>query len=247
MAVPLNRIEIAQRALDALNGGPYLEIGVNTGESFIPIRASRKWGVDPAPVLSWKRRAKYSAFSALGIKFEKIFSMTSDEFFATRSDLLRRHKIDVCFVDGLHTYEQSLRDVLNAAAYLKPGGIILLHDCSPSTELMALPAENIAAAGKRQERNWTGEWSGDVWKSIVHLRSVRRDLRTFVLDCDCGIGVVVRGSSEVALDYREDDIKTMSYDYLAANRKRLLGLEPPQFFEQFLGQHIRQLGMRGDH
>lgn len=37
----------------------------------------------------------------------------------------------------------------------------------------------------------TPPWSGDVWKSIVHLRSIRPDLRVAVLDCDSGVGIRV--------------------------------------------------------
>jgi hypothetical protein len=139
----VNRIEIAQAVLDATGGGNYLEIGVSSGESFIPLRAARKWGVDPNPHLSWKRLVKYRLFSLFNLKHEDIFRETSDEFFRKRDRLLRRHGIDVGFVDGLHTYAQALQDVLNCLAYLRPNGIILMHDCNPSTEMMALPAASI--------------------------------------------------------------------------------------------------------
>ena len=59
----------------------YLEIGVCTGESFIPLKARRKWGVDPDHYLSWKRIAKYELFRRLGLKDERVFRQTSDEFF----------------------------------------------------------------------------------------------------------------------------------------------------------------------
>jgi hypothetical protein len=234
----VNRIAIAQSALNALTGGPYLEIGVNTGESFIPIRANRKWGVDPDPKLSKKRLLKYAVFSALKIKFEDVFRLTSDHFFASKADLLRTHGIDVCFVDGLHTYKQALRDVLNAVAYLKPKGIILMHDCNPSTELMASPAASICELIQQKNSSWTGEWSGDVWKAIVHLRSLHQELSAFVLDCDRGVGVVTKGRPRSKLAYSADEIRAMDYKFLAANRNELLDLRPPVYFKEFLRRQV---------
>lgn len=76
----LSRISIIQALLDARPGGTYLEIGVDNGTSFIPIRASLKWGVDPVYTLSRKRRAKYALFSFLRLRIERLFRMPSDEF-----------------------------------------------------------------------------------------------------------------------------------------------------------------------
>jgi hypothetical protein len=220
--------------LDALTGGPYLEIGVNAGESFIPIRANRKWGVDPDLKLSKKRLLKYAIFSALRIKFEDVFRLTSDDFFSSKAALLKTCGIDVCLVDGLHTYEQALRDVLNAVTYLKPRGIILMHDCNPSTELMARPAANIEELVQQKIPDWTGAWCGDVWKAIVHLRSLHRSLSAFVLDCDQGVGVVTHGPARSNLGYTENQIRAMRYNDLETNRDYLLDLRSPTYFEEFL-------------
>jgi hypothetical protein len=230
----VDRIDIVQTALDATGRGSYLEIGICTGESFIPIKASRKWGVDPGYVLSWKRIAKYRLFSLLHIKQEKIFKETSDAFLRNHQSLLKKHGIDVVFVDGLHTYKQSLTDVLNCLDYLKPNGIVLIHDCNPADAVAAIPAAGIDEVGAMNLPGWTGAWSGDVWKTVVHLRSLREDLTTFVLDCDNGIGVVACGRSAEMLPYTERDIKTMDYEFLAKNRQTLLGLRRPEYLDEFL-------------
>jgi hypothetical protein len=238
--ITVDRIVAAQSILDRFRDATYLEIGVNTGVSFIPIRARRKWGVDPNYILTAKRRLKYAVFSSLGIKVERLFRMTSDEFFETKREMLLENGIDVCLVDGLHTYEQALRDVLNTLVNLKPNGVVLVHDCNPATELMALPAKSIEQLAKEDIAGWDGAWSGDVWKAVVHLRSLRDDLNVFVLDCDTGLGVVARGQPKRHTQYSEADIQAMDYKFLAGNRGELLGLQPPEYFDTFLREHFRE-------
>ncbi len=230
----MNRIEIAQTVLDATGNGNYLEIGVASGESFIPLRASRKWGVDPSHCLSWKRLAKYRLFALLQIRDERIFRQTSDEFFANHQRLLRRRGIDVSFVDGLHTYEQALRDVDNCLGYLNPNGVILIHDCNPETEIAAFPAGSIEEVATGNFPGWTGAWNGEVWKAVVHLRSLRDHLNVFVLDCDQGVGVVTRGHPGEKLSHSAQEIREMDYGFLEKDRERLLGLRPPEYIHEFL-------------
>lgn len=233
----MDRIQIAQLLLDALGRGTYLEIGVNTGCSFIPIQAKRKWGVDPAYVLTNRRLFYYAVLEPMGLAAERLFRMTSDDFFDKHKQLLASHPVDVCFVDGLHTYEQSLRDVLHALEYLKPSGVILLHDCNPSSEITAAAVEGIESAAMLAPPGWTGAWSGDVWKTIVHLRSLRDDLEVFVLDCDTGIGVVRKSRTKPPLSYSEEEIRGMDYDFFSKNRNSLLGLKPAESFEVLLRSH----------
>lgn len=237
----MNRIQVAQAALDIFEDPNYLEIGVCTGESFIPMRAKRKWGVDPGYIISWKRRLKYAVFSFLGLKTENLYRMTSDDFFEKKKEMLSSLGVHVCFVDGLHTYEQALRDVLNTLKDLKPGGIVLMHDCNPATEVMALPAESIEAVSKEDIPGWNGAWSGDVWKAVVHLRSLYSDLNVFTLDCDTGIAVVTKGVPETRLNYSKADIDSMDYSVFAPRRAELLDLRSPSILPAFLSDH-RQSG-----
>lgn len=235
----MDRIILAQNILELTSGENYLEIGVSSGGSFIPIQAGRKWGVDPAYHLTRKRRLKYRVWSLLGLKEERLFRTTSDDFFARNQKMLSSYGVDVCLVDGLHTYEQALRDVLNTLSYLKPKGVILLHDCNPVTELMARPSNRIEDL--MDVPGWDGSWSGDVWKAIVHLRALCPDLEVFVLDCDTGIGVVRKGSPEFSLPYSEADIRKMDYSVLDGNREQLLGLKSPEYVSDFLRSLRSQL------
>jgi len=237
----VNRIQVAQAALDTFDDPNYLEIGVCTGESFIPMRAKRKWGVDPGYIISWKRRLKYAVFSFLSLKTENLYRMTSDDFFEQKKEMLSSLGVHVCFVDGLHTYEQALQDVLNTLKHLKPGGIILMHDCNPATEMMALPAASIEAVSKEDIPEWNGAWSGDVWKAVVHLRSLHNNLNVFTLACDTGIAVVTRGNPDTRLNYSKADIDSMDYSVFSPRRTELLDLRLPDTYPAFLRSY-RQSG-----
>lgn len=63
--------------------------------------------------------------------------MTSDAYFSSLAAYNQAHNIpnntsfDLIFVDGLHSAEQSYRDVINALTFVRPGGIIMMHDCNP--------------------------------------------------------------------------------------------------------------------
>lgn len=162
----------------------------------------------------------------LKLRDERYFELTSDDFFRRKSRLLSRYKIDVAFIDGLHDYKQSLRDVLNTLNCLETFGVIVMHDCNPPSEIIATPLSMYVPKSK--------PWTGDVWKTIVHLRSLREDLNVFVLDCDWGIGIITRGKPENMLDYFITDIEQMSYRDLSVQRKSFLNLKEPDYLYEFL-------------
>jgi hypothetical protein len=167
--------------------------------------------------------------TALGLKEERLFRMTSDSFFQQQGKMLERRGVDVALIDGLHTYEQTLQDVLHTLPYLNPGGVIVLHDCNPASELAATPADSYEAM-VRQNPGWSGDWNGDVWKVIVHLRSLHPDLEALVLDCDYGVGVVRRKTGGEALGFSAEQIRQMRYADLDLHRQEWLNLKPPAFF-----------------
>jgi hypothetical protein len=228
----IDRIAVCQAFLRGR--GHYLEIGVCRGDSFLPIRARAKWGVDPAPLMTEEECRKRRRRALLRLRDEVLFRMTSDEFFRRESRWLRRRGIDVALIDGLHTYSQTLRDVLNTLAYLKPGGVIVLHDCNPATELAATPAESYEDMQARFP-GFDGDWNGDVWKVILHLRALRPDLEAVVLDCDYGVGVVRRRPAGEGLRLSAEEIEAMQYADLARDREGLLGLKPAAYLMEMLG------------
>lgn len=133
--------------------------------------------------------------------------MSSDEFFAANQMV----RWSLIFIDGLHHDRQVMRDVINALDVLEEGGTIVLHDCNPTSETMQrVPREAL-------------EWTGDVWKAFVRLRSSYSDLFTFTVDTDYGCGVIRRGS-------QEPFIARLTWEEFVANRKKWLNLISVQEF-----------------
>ena len=187
----LSRTEIAQRLINRYDYQSYLEIGVDKGRTFKSIRCPLKHGVDPRG-------------------HPATYSMTSDEFFSTLD-----RDYDVIFIDGLHEAEQVKRDIANALKHLTPGGVIVMHDCSPRSE-----KEQQVPRGKQKI------WTGDVWKAFVHYRR-RPDLEMYVVDTNNGIGVIRRGQQEPLV------VDAPSFDEFVHNRKAWLNLKTIAEFSQW--------------
>ncbi len=224
----MNRVQVVQRCVDRTRGRIYLEIGVKRGRCFSKIRARRKIAVDPGLALS-KRRERAAARDPAVYRF----AQTSDDFFDQNEALLDATGVSVAFIDGLHTYEQALRDIENASTYLHADGFVVVHDCNPKLAWLARPAGSFTEF--RQTGHWWElAWCGDVWKAIVHLRSLRDDLEVTVLDCDFGVGLIKRGTPKTNLAYSPDHIAQMSYRDLARERKELLNLKQPRLLQSLL-------------
>ena len=58
---------------------------------------------------------------------------------------------DLVFIDGLHTYEQVKKDIINSLNCLKENGVVLVHDCMPD------------CMSKQAVPRYRMTWNGDVW------------------------------------------------------------------------------------
>jgi hypothetical protein len=133
----------------------YLEIGVLEGETFANVDVRRRYGVDPDPLFDAVLLPRGSTFAV----------MTSDTFFAT---LRKSQRFDVAFIDGLHTVEQTYRDLINTFAHLS-GGVVLIDDTLPSDEYSAIPDQQESYRA-RDEAGLEGRpWHGDVWRVVTLL------------------------------------------------------------------------------
>jgi hypothetical protein len=223
----VTRIDVVRAALAATAGRRYLEIGVKGGECFHAVDAPTKVGVD----------LRFAFRLPLRVRLRSVlrrrdgilcFAETSDSFFARRG--ARLAPFDVVFVDGLHTYEQAYRDVVSSLELLAEDGVVLVHDSSPASAAAAAPS--LAEAARTE--GFVGEWNGDVYRAIVRLRT-RDDLRVAVLDCDQGMGIVCRGAPDTRVELPEDEIASLTFDELARDRARLLGLRSPSDLRALLG------------
>ena len=82
---------------------------------------------------------------------------------------------------------------------------------------------------------------GDVYRTILHLRSFNADLEVCVLDSDCGLGFVRPGKPESMLSLSEDQVREFSYHDLVENKESLLNLKTTDWFDSFEAR-LRRLG-----
>lgn len=149
-----------------------------------------------------------------------LFQMTSDEFFSSGFLAALGRRPDLAFLDGMHLFEFLLRDFMNAERASAPGGVIALHDCCPFNAVMA-------------ERTWvrrrSREWTGDVWKVLMILQSLRPDLKIEVFDAAPTGLVVVTGLDP------ENTTLVAAYDKLVAELTdvTLEDFGAARFFERF--------------
>jgi len=214
----INRTRTAQDHIDRMNARTYLEIGVERGINFFQTKAPVKIAVDPRFKIPKRPSNTESVY---------FYEVPSDDFFESdHKPELEKHGIDVALVDGLHTYAQSLRDMVNCAQYLNDGGIIIVHDCYPKNEAASLP--DMQAAIKHYTFN--GAWNGDVYKAILWLRCNRADLEVYTLDIDHGLGIIKKGKAQSMLDYTDEQIEKLTYqDFLSVGPEKILNLKPKDY------------------
>lgn len=183
------RWDLIEYLINKKNYTNYLEIGCDQDQLFSRVKIKNKTGVDPVS----------------GGNIRK----TSDDFF-----LENKNDFDIVFIDGLHTYKQVKKDILNSVNCLSDDGIILVHDCLPDS------------LGKQAVPRYKMQWNGDVWKAIVDLRQ-RDDLEIYTCEMDQGIGIISKkkNSSILKLDKKIDQIKFQDYFNSYKNFMRIISVE----------------------
>lgn len=217
MIISQNRTALINSLLFSRSKPKYLEIGVRNGENYFAVDAKIKFGVDPnyffakrAILKSWLKRSN---------RTQRMFRCTSDHFFLYHAaQVCEKGKFDLVFIDGMHTYEQSLQDGMNSLKYLKTNGVIVFHDCNPWSKESAQPT---IPHGKVS-------WNGDVWKTICHFRRHSEFFECFTYDADEGLGVLKMREGVSARTAPElaplSSLKKLSFEDLQKNRDEYLGL-----------------------
>jgi hypothetical protein len=152
VAIPSQTIN---RLMAKTDGVSYLEIGIRDGATIMRVNANNKIGVDPNPSVGAIELSKTQAF--------ELYKMTSDEFFATSSPLT---KIDMAYIDGMHTGVAALRDLLNVVHFLSPNGIILVDDVIPSNAYSSLSVQSHARRLKNRDQIEGAQWQGSVFQIV---------------------------------------------------------------------------------
>jgi predicted O-methyltransferase YrrM len=181
----------------------YVEIGVHKGISLEQaIRSTPCIGVDPAPSVEHELSPAVT-----------IYELTSDDFFAKHNpEELLGGPVELAFIDGLHLFEQVLRDFVNLERRASPDAVIILHDC--------LPLDAVTAARERT----TDFYAGDVWKATLALRRRRPELEMVIVPTAPTGLCLVRGLDranrelERTLPEIEAEYRGLGFDYYEAHR-----------------------------
>ncbi|MFD2055716.1 class I SAM-dependent methyltransferase [Mesorhizobium calcicola] len=150
-----------ERLYTELKPAVVVEIGVHDGVSLSRIKApTLAIGIDPNP----------RATVALNAQTH-IFPETSDAFFdrGGADALLAGRPVGVGFIDGLHTFDQVLRDFANLERYCDAGSVLLVHDTAALDEATQTVPPT------------TQFHTGDVWKLVPALKALRPDLDVFTI------------------------------------------------------------------
>ncbi|WP_010216722.1 class I SAM-dependent methyltransferase [Sphingomonas sp. PAMC 26621] len=159
----MERSTVIQFILDLYKDPTYLEIGVDQGVTFDALRANLKVAVDVR--FAFDLAAARASADSVRCEYHET---ASDAFFADRA--LTAPKFDVVFIDGLHTFEQTLRDLLNASYVLAEGGTIVVDDVMPSGYAASIPDLDLTRQFWTATNNPDGSWMGDVYRLIFFIQ-----------------------------------------------------------------------------
>lgn len=149
-----NRLNALAKGIGAKT---YLEIGVWKGDTFHNVDTALRIGVDPSPLFDWKASLNASTH---------FHPMKSDQFFSSEAG---RYRFDLAFIDGLHEYQQTLRDFFSTLALSRKRAIWVIDDTHPSDYFSALPSQDQAFRGRAQYGSTSQSWHGDVFKVVLAL------------------------------------------------------------------------------
>jgi hypothetical protein len=182
----LTRSVIINGIIDRKKYETYLEIGCDQNILFNSVKIKKKIGIDPV--------------SGGSIR------MTSDEFFKNNQETF-----DLIFIDGLHQYEQVKRDVYNSLKFLNKNGVILLHDCMPTSFI------------RQTSKRSSNIWNGDVWKNIVELRTLEQ-IDTYTIYADHGIGLILKRKNRNKLLLKIESFDKLKFQDYYKNYKLFLNI-----------------------
>ncbi len=178
-----HRLDLIKYVIRKNDYKTYLEIGCHNNEVFDKIEIE-KVGVDPES----------------GGNFRD----TSDKFFEQN-----KLKFDCIFIDGLHEYDQVRKDILNSIKILNKNGVIILHDCLPSSiNHQRVPRTRYI-------------WNGDVWKAIVEARTWQH-INTYTVLSDQGLGVIKKEKNSMILNIENLTYKNLKYKFFYENYSKIM-------------------------
>ena len=128
------------------------------------------------------------------------YRLTSDAYFKKYPD----NKFDLIFLDGLHTYKQTKKDLSNALQVLNEGGVIVMDDFIPRDW-----REHFTPRVQTQ-------WNGDIWKISFELLNAK-GIEFRILTIDGGQCVIFKKQKETFIPDSYNEFKDLSFEYFFNN------------------------------
>ncbi len=141
-----------------INAQSYLEIGVAHGATFFDVNVGDKTAVDP------NFKFDFASYESEKCHF---IQETSDNFFVHQTS---DKTFDIIFIDGLHTFEQTLRDFLSSLAHGHSKSVWIIDDVLPNDIFSSLPSQSDAYKFRSLLGNSANtSWHGDVYKLVFFI------------------------------------------------------------------------------
>lgn len=204
----MRRDEVIQCYLDLFEQPSYLEIGVSQGHTFHALKAARKVAVDPDFQIAredWDLASEY-------------YSLESDAYFAALAG--HAHPFDVIYLDGLHTLEQTLRDLMNAIDFLRRDGVIVIDDVWPDSYHASLPSVEDMVTVRHAIGATDTSWMGDTYRLVHFIQSFLPRFDYATVAENHGQLVMWRGKRDPALVVRRqvEDIARLEFRHIVRQR-----------------------------
>jgi hypothetical protein len=212
--------------LDRFVDPTYLEIGVSVGDTFHAVRAKRKVAVDPA----------FGFTPPPNTPEVRSCALTSDECFG---DPVVNDVFDVIDLDGLHTFEQTLRDFTNSIERLNGGGVIVIDDVLPNSYHASIRDHRTSVRVRTALGATNKSWMGDVYRLVYFIRTSFQQFETATVMENHGELVVWRRtrSAETIVDRRVEEVGRLPFEATLTNRDEYRLLPLAEILRMIDGNH----------
>ena len=177
----------------------YLEVGVAEGETFLAVEIAERTAVDPAFRFDWQAHADEAT---------RFHPVPSDAFFGARP--AGAPPFDVIFLDGLHHFTQTFRDLGNALAASHDRALIVIDDTVPDDVYSTLLQPRQAFRFRRRAGGRGHAWHGDVYKLVFLIHDFYPSLSFCTVSTGGNPQTLVWREARAGLQPRFDSLEAIS-------------------------------------
>lgn len=131
------RMDLINFAIGCCGYTTYLEIGGAYGKCFNSVKRN-------GPLFKTAVEPDRTKTGIITKPLDRLFQMPSDTFFSSCNELF-----DIIFIDGDHSFDQTMKDFFNSVDHLSKDGMIIIHDCIPVYEV---------SGQRKTERYYDQDW-----------------------------------------------------------------------------------------